>query len=46
MKLIIKTVADGECALYDGEAGAYERLPLSGVAKDLRRIPWRKSSSV
>ena len=26
MKLIIKTVADGECALYDGEADTYERL--------------------
>ncbi|MCX5826224.1 MAG: metallophosphoesterase family protein [Deltaproteobacteria bacterium] len=22
---------DGECALYDGEAGTYERLPISGV---------------
>ena len=28
---IAGAAADGECALYDGEAGTYERLPLSGV---------------
>jgi len=28
---IAGAAADGECALYDGEAGTYERLSLSGV---------------
>ncbi|MCG2742279.1 MAG: metallophosphoesterase family protein [Syntrophaceae bacterium] len=28
---IAGAATDGECALYDGEAGTYERLPLSGV---------------
>jgi predicted phosphodiesterase len=28
---IAGAATDGECALYDGEAGTYERLPISGV---------------
>ena len=32
---IAGAATDGECVLYDGEAGTYERLPLSGVQ------PWK-----
>ena len=28
---IAGAATDGECALYDGDAGTYERLPISGV---------------